>query len=103
MKETLMVMETLPSGTKLHGRYRVERVLGNGGFGHVYLAIDLQTGQQYAIKEYLVTGSGGKAHLEHEAPFLIPLSHASFPAFHHAFDQSRRYYVLLRYTQRRRL
>src|SRR5215467_2281456 len=64
-KETpSMMMETLPSGTVLHGRYRIERVLGSGGFGHVYLAVDLQTNQQYAIKEYLVTGSSGKAQLE---------------------------------------
>src|SRR6266849_3379722 len=103
MKETLIVMETLPSGTKLHGRYRVERVLGNGGFGHVYLAIDLQTGQQYAIKEYLVTGSGGKAQLEHESRVLSQLHHPSLPAFQDAFDERGRYYVVLGYIEGRDL
>jgi len=98
-----MVMETLPSGTKLHGRYRVERVLGNGGFGHVYLAIDLQTGQQYAIKEYLVTGSGGKAQLEHESRVLSQLHHPSLPAFQDAFDERGRYYVVLGYIEGRDL
>ena len=34
-----MVMETLPSGTILHGRYRIERVLGSGGFGHYGLRL----------------------------------------------------------------
>ena len=47
-----MVMETLPQGTVLYGRYRVERALGSGGFGHVYLSVDLSTSQQYAIKKY---------------------------------------------------
>lgn len=98
-----MVMETLPSGTKLHERYRVERVLGNGGFGHVYLAIDLQTGQQYAIKEYLVTGSGGKAQLEHESRVLSQLHHPSLPAFQDAFDERGRYYVVLGYIEGRDL
>src|SRR5207248_11586109 len=65
-----MVMETLPSGTILHGRYRIERVLGSGGFGHVYLAVDLHANAQYAIKEYLVTGPSGKAQLEHEEQVL---------------------------------
>lgn len=98
-----MVMETLPSGTKLRGRYRVERVLGNGGFGHVYLAVDLQTGQQYAIKEYLVTGSSGKAQLEHESRVLSQLHHPSLPAFQDAFDERGRYYVVLGYIEGRDL
>ncbi len=98
-----MVMETLPSGTILKGRYRVERVLGNGGFGHVYLAIDLQTGQQYALKEYLVTGSSGKAQLEHESRVLSQLHHASLPAFQDAFDERGRYYVVLGYIEGRDL
>jgi serine/threonine protein kinase len=98
-----MVMETLPSGTNLKGLYRVERVLGNGGFGHVYLAIDLQTGQQYALKEYLVTGSSGKAQLEHESRVLSQLHHSSLPAFQDAFDERGRYYVVLGYIEGRDL
>ncbi|HKV59057.1 MAG TPA: protein kinase, partial [Ktedonobacteraceae bacterium] len=98
-----MEMETLPSGTKLNGRYRVERVLGNGGFGHVYLAIDMQSGQLFAIKEYLVTGAGGKAQLEHESRVLSQLHHASLPAFQVAFDERGRYYVVLGYIEGRDL
>ncbi len=94
-----MMMETLPSGTVLHGRYRIERVLGSGGFGHVYLSIDLQTNQQYAIKEYLVTGTSGKAQLEHEARVLSHLHHPSLPAFQAAFDERGHYYVVLGYIE----
>src|SRR5919109_339186 len=68
-----MMMETIPSGTVLHGRYRIERVLGSGGFGHVYLAIDLKTNQQYAVKEYLVAGPGGQEQLNDEANVLRQL------------------------------
>lgn len=92
-------METLPSGTILHGRYRVERALGSGGFGHVYLSVDLQTNTQYAIKEYLVTGASGKAQLEHEAQVLSHLHHPNLPAFLSAFDESGRYYVILGYIE----
>jgi serine/threonine protein kinase len=92
-------METLPSGTILHGRYRVERALGSGGFGHVYLSVDLQTNTQYAIKEYLVTGASGKIQLEHEAQVLSQLHHPNLPAFLSAFDEGGHYYVVLGYIE----
>ncbi|MEO7022062.1 MAG: protein kinase [Ktedonobacteraceae bacterium] len=94
-----MQTETLPSGTILHGRYRVERALGSGGFGHVYLSVDLQTNTQYAIKEYLVTGTNGKAQLEHEAQVLNQLHHPNLPAYLAAFDERGHYYVVLGYIE----
>ncbi|TMC67116.1 MAG: hypothetical protein E6J21_00410 [Chloroflexota bacterium] len=74
------MMETVPSGTILNGHYRIQRVLGSGGFGHVYLAIDLRTNLQYALKEYFVTGSSGQAQLQHEARVLSQLHHPNLPA-----------------------
>jgi serine/threonine protein kinase len=94
-----MQMETLPAGTVLHGRYQVERALGSGGFGHVYLSVDLQTRTQYAIKEYLVTGASGKAQLEHEAQVLSQLHHPNLPALLTAFDERGHYYVVLGYIE----
>ena len=93
------MMETIPSGTILHGRYRIERVLGSGGFGHVYLAVDLQTTGQFAIKEYLVSGSSGQAQLQHEASVLSHLHHPNLPAFHEAFSERGHYYVVLSYIE----
>ena len=45
-------IDALPIGTKLHG-YVVERALGHGGFGIVYLARHLELGGRVAIKEYM--------------------------------------------------
>ncbi len=42
----------LPAGARLH-EYRVDRVLGQGGFGITYLATDANLDAQVAIKEYL--------------------------------------------------
>jgi serine/threonine protein kinase len=94
-----MMMETIPPGTILRGRYRIERALGSGGFGHVYLAVDLQTSQPYAVKEYFVSGSGGQAQLQHEAQVLSHLHHANLPAFHEAFHERGRYFVVLSYIE----
>ncbi len=93
------MIETLPAGTLLRGRYRIERVLGSGGFGHVYQAVDEQTNQKFAVKEYLVTGSSGKAQLDHEARVLSQLHHPSMPAFRDAFDERGRYYIVLGYIE----
>lgn len=42
----------LPTGTVLDGRYRVIRVIRQGGFGITYEAVHLQSGERVAVKEY---------------------------------------------------
>ncbi|KWT70956.1 hypothetical protein APY04_0618 [Hyphomicrobium sulfonivorans] len=42
----------LPSGTVLVGDYRIERVLGAGGFGITYLATEIALARLVTIKEY---------------------------------------------------
>ncbi|MBQ6154096.1 MAG: protein kinase [Ruminococcus sp.] len=42
----------IPAGTILAGRYIVGKVLGQGGFGITYLALDYQTKEKVALKEY---------------------------------------------------
>ena len=42
----------LPSGTELVGDYRIERVLGAGGFGMTYLADEIALARMVTIKEY---------------------------------------------------
>lgn len=49
----------LPPGTLLHqGKYQVERVLGQGGFGITYLGQHLSLRQGVALKELFPQGSG---------------------------------------------
>ncbi len=45
----------LPAGYTLEG-YRLERVLGQGGYGITYLGTDVQSGRKVAIKELLPHG-----------------------------------------------
>lgn len=41
-----------PGATLRHGTYRIERILGQGGFGITYLATDLNLDRKVAVKEF---------------------------------------------------
>ena len=46
----------LQPGVLLNKKYRVEKVLGEGGFGITYLAVDTVLELTVAIKEYYLAG-----------------------------------------------
>ena len=43
----------LQSGSILNNRYRIDKLIGQGGFGAVYRTLDISLGQPCAIKENL--------------------------------------------------
>lgn len=52
MKHSLSRCHALSSGIFLHQKYKIENVLGTGGFGITYSGIHIETGNRVAIKEY---------------------------------------------------
>lgn len=69
----------LAPGKVLTGRYRVERLLGQGGMSRVYLATDLKLrGKVWAVKECL-TRPGEPLLVAREAELLISLNHHRLP------------------------
>lgn len=53
-----MIVQVLPPGSNLQGKYRVERLLGQGGFGITYLAVHEGLGKKVAIKELFLNLQG---------------------------------------------
>jgi predicted Ser/Thr protein kinase len=67
------------------GRYRIERLLGKGGMGAVYLAYDTQLERPVAIKIPNVGAIEDERHLarfDHEAKFLAQLRHPNICPVH---------------------
>jgi len=60
MDSTAHPADTLPNGTRLQN-YRIARILGRGGFGVIYLAVDVNLAHRVAIKEYLPSDISARA------------------------------------------
>lgn len=58
----------LPDGTELVGDYRIERVLGAGGFGITYLADELALERRVTIKEYFPSDFAARANSINASP-----------------------------------
>ncbi len=59
----------------IHNRYRVERLVGQGGFGAVYRVRDLQLNLVCALKENFETSAAAQRQFVHEATILSGLRH----------------------------
>ena len=109
----------LAEGTVLD-TYRIERVLGEGGFGVTYLVTELNLGKEYAIKELIPDGvairQGGttvmarsssmegdfeatRRHFIKEARVLATLKHPAIVAVHRLFEANGTCYMVMDYVE----
>jgi len=70
---------TLKTGDVLQNRYRIVRLVGQGGFGAVYRAWDINVSQPVALKENLGVGAEAQRQFEREATLLAGLRHPNLP------------------------
>ncbi len=69
----------LQTGTILHNRYRIVKLLGQGGFGAVYRAWDTTLNVPCALKENLDASPAAQNQFMREASILASLRHPNLP------------------------
>lgn len=97
----------IPPNTLLKGRYLIHRLVGQGGMGAVYEAVDTQALPQrrVAVKELslstAVNSDRKKAirRFQHEARILRSLSHPNLPRVYESFSENGRYYLVMDFIQ----
>jgi len=69
----------LERGSYLNNRYRIVEILGQGGMGSVYRAIDENLGVEVAVKDNLFTTDEYARQFRREASILASLRHPNLP------------------------
>jgi len=83
-------------------RYVIERLLGRGGFGAVYLVRDRHVKQRlFALKEVIDPSRRDHERFIFEAEVLKRLNHRSLPHVYHvfAYEKLKRIYMLMDYIE----
>lgn len=96
-----MTRPAIPPGTLLQNRYRLLKMLGQGGFGRTYLAEDQGRFQEKCvIKEYTPAQTDAYALqksrelFQREAEVLWQIRHPQIPQFHATFEQGKRLFLV---------
>jgi Tol biopolymer transport system component len=89
----------LESGYLLQDRYRIDRVLGHGGMGAVYLAADESLGIQCAVKENLNVSPDSERQFRREATLLASLRHPNLPRTTNHFILGGQQYLVMDYVE----
>ena len=100
----------LEAGTVLQRRYPIERLIGGGGMGMVYLAHDQRlSNRPCALKEMVDHFIDPQQRIEandyfaREADTLAQLKHPAIPAISDRFDDQNRHYLVMEYVEGRNL
>lgn len=87
----------IEAGTILQNRYRVEKQIGQGGMGNVYVATDERFNSVVAIKETIFEDANLRRAFEREARLLNSLKHAALPRVSDHFDENEGQFLVMEY------
>lgn len=94
----------LQPGAMLNNRYRIVKLLGQGGFGAVYRAWDSNLNRPCAVKENLGTSPEEQRQFNREASLLANTSHPNLPRVTDYFViQGQGQYLVMDYVEGRDL
>lgn len=89
----------LAPGTIIRNNYRIEELIGSGGYANVYRATELTFGYERAIKEVLDPDPGVRMQFQLEARLLIDTKHPNIPRGYYLLDDKGRMYLIMEYVQ----
>jgi serine/threonine protein kinase len=87
----------LNPGAELQNRYKIERQVGAGGMGTVYIATDLRFGTKVAIKETHFAEANMRRAFEREAQLLNGLRHPALPRVSDHFCEDDGQFIVMEY------
>lgn len=91
---------TLSAGQVLNTRYRVVKLLGQGGFGAVYRAWDVNLERPCALKENMDVSPAAERQFKREARLLADLAHPNLPrVIDHFIIHGQGQYLVMDYVE----
>lgn len=87
----------IEAGQVLQGRYRVEKQIGQGGMGAVFIATDERFGSTVAIKETFFTDEQLRKAFEREARLLNSLRHPALPRVSDHFIEGNGQFIVMEF------
>jgi serine/threonine protein kinase len=87
----------IETGKILQQRYRIDKQIGQGGMGSVYIATDERFGSVVAIKETLLMDDSYRKAIEREARLLNSLKHPALPRVSDHFLEDNGQFLVMEY------
>lgn len=81
----------------VHQRYRISKIIGQGGMGAVYEAIDERLGNRVALKQMIVSGDTYAQAFQREARLLAGLRHPCLPKVSDYFVDGDNQFLVMEY------